>query len=155
MARNDNLDTPSSRHGRYSVEPISFVSGGITLRGNLYLPSDTQAPAPAVPILGPYCLVTAGLGARDCVRPSLGRSARCSLTSLDSACDRAPRYLGQQPEASRRRQPRAGARAPRPESEPGGPPRLRARERRRVAMKAAEHRATRELKQLLPGCSAD
>lgn len=46
-----------SRHGRYSVEPVSFDSGGTVLRGNLYLPSDLDEPTAAVPILGPYCFV--------------------------------------------------------------------------------------------------
>lgn len=56
MAVNANRHT-GSRHGRYSVEPVSFVSGGVTLRGNLYVPSELNEAAAAVPILGPYCFV--------------------------------------------------------------------------------------------------
>ncbi len=42
---------------RYIVRPVSFPSDGITLRGNLYIPDQINATAPAVPILGPYCYV--------------------------------------------------------------------------------------------------
>lgn len=49
--------TTSSVHGRYTVEAVSFPSGGLTLRGNLYVPTGLDGPAPAVPILGPYCFV--------------------------------------------------------------------------------------------------
>lgn len=48
---------PGSVHGRYTVESVTFTSGGTTLRGNVYLPTGLTEPAPAVPILGPYCYV--------------------------------------------------------------------------------------------------
>ncbi|MGN6606116.1 MAG: alpha/beta hydrolase [Jatrophihabitans sp.] len=51
------IEHAGSRHGRYSVEPVSFRSGELVLRGNLYVPSELDEPASAVPILGPYCFV--------------------------------------------------------------------------------------------------
>ncbi len=47
----------SSVHGCYRVERVCFDSGGITLRGDLYVPTGITEQAPAVPILGPYCYV--------------------------------------------------------------------------------------------------
>ncbi|WP_344222999.1 alpha/beta hydrolase [Lapillicoccus jejuensis] len=49
--------TQPSHRGRYRVEAVSFPSGDTTLRGNLYVPLDIEAPTPAVPVLGPYCYV--------------------------------------------------------------------------------------------------
>ncbi|MGN6687562.1 MAG: alpha/beta hydrolase [Actinomycetales bacterium] len=54
MAEGKNV---TSAHGRYRIEPVSFASGEVTLRGNLYVPSELDVPAPAVPILGPYGFV--------------------------------------------------------------------------------------------------
>lgn len=46
------------RHGRYTVEPVTFQSEGVELVGNLYLPQGGDvSKAPAVALLGPFCFV--------------------------------------------------------------------------------------------------
>jgi len=40
-----------------TVERVTFPSAGVTLAGDLYIPSKISAPAPAVPILGPFAYV--------------------------------------------------------------------------------------------------
>lgn len=44
-------------HGNYRVEKVTFSSAGETLVGQLYLPANLAKPAPALPILGPFCFV--------------------------------------------------------------------------------------------------
>ena len=51
------MKTSQAVHGRYRAETVRFDSQGVELVGRLYLPEELDEPAPAAPLLGPFCSV--------------------------------------------------------------------------------------------------